>query len=111
MDTFDNGFHRTFRLAFLCTLVVVLVVLVLLVLVVVLVVLAVLVVAVFAGVGAGGGTVEKQFMGGRKQEHAGKFMLAAGGRVDTVDLGRSIRERSKRDEYIRDVLRTSVLIH
>ena len=74
---------------------VVLVVLVVLVLLVVLVVLAVLVVAVFAGVGAGGGTVEKQFMGGRKQEHAGKFMLAAGGRVDTVDLGRSIRDRKE----------------
>jgi uncharacterized protein involved in cysteine biosynthesis len=84
LDTFDNGFHRTLRLVFLYTLVVVLVVLVVLVLVAV---LAVLVVAVFAGVG--GGTVEKQFMGGRKQEHAGKFMLAAGGRVDTVDLGRS----------------------
>jgi hypothetical protein len=90
LDTFDNGFHRTLRLVFLCTLVVVLVVFVVFVVLVVLVlvaVLAVLVVAVFAGVG--GGTVEKQFMGGRKQEHAGKFMLAAGGRVDTVDLGRS----------------------
>ena len=57
LDTFDNGFHRTLRFVFLGgTLAVLAVFVVLAVLLVVFVVVA---------GGALGGTVEKQFMGGR----------------------------------------------
>ena len=63
MDTFDNGFHRALRFVFLGGTLAVLVVLAVLAVLVVFAVLAVLVVFVVFVVF--GGTVEKQFMGGR----------------------------------------------